>query len=107
MRKVRQIFNPVLPDELVISVGERVTGAFLFISLFLFAVIMKLIVMQSFISFAILCDSVQLSTHSMTVGALLAEMDLAVSSRWALSPHGVSSNLLLVFAQTVPSEHPV
>ena len=35
MRKVRQIFNPVLPDELVISVGERVTGAFLFISLFL------------------------------------------------------------------------
>ena len=26
-RKVRQIFNPVLPDELVISLGEQVTGA--------------------------------------------------------------------------------
>lgn len=26
LRNIRQIFNPVLPDELVISVGERVTG---------------------------------------------------------------------------------
>jgi hypothetical protein len=26
-RKIRQIFNPVLPDELVISLGEQLTGA--------------------------------------------------------------------------------
>lgn len=27
-RKVRQLFTPVLPDELVLSLGERVTGTF-------------------------------------------------------------------------------
>lgn len=26
-RKIRQVFNPVLPDELVISLGESLTGA--------------------------------------------------------------------------------
>ena len=26
-RKIRQVFNPVLPDELVISLGEQLTGA--------------------------------------------------------------------------------
>ena len=27
-RKIRQVFNPVLPDELVVSLGENLTGAF-------------------------------------------------------------------------------
>ena len=29
-RKIRQVFNPVLPDELVISLGEQLTGMFHF-----------------------------------------------------------------------------
>lgn len=29
-RKIRQTFTPVLPDELVISLGEQLTGMFLF-----------------------------------------------------------------------------
>ena len=29
-RKIRQTFTPVLPDELVISLGEQLTGTFLF-----------------------------------------------------------------------------